>query len=125
MRLPLKKCGKSEKDYADTKEQVTGQVRRHGENDENRMNVIQMKCQSVVETATGREPTKDIPFDHAGIYDSYSFLHHRYVYRIAAGTIVSYLPISSSSPTSLLSDSPLLSSLDLFPNDLQESEYKS
>lgn len=35
MRLPSKKCGKSEEDYADTKEQVT--VRRHGGNDENRM----------------------------------------------------------------------------------------
>lgn len=75
-----------------------------------------MKCQSVVET--GREPTKDIPFDHVGIYDSYSFLPHRYVYRIAAGTVVSYLPISSSSPTSLLSNSLLPSSLDLFPNDV-------
>jgi len=85
------------------------------------MNVIQMKCQSVVETATVRESTKDIPFDHVGIYDFYSFLPHRYVYRIAAGiisTIVSYLPISSSSPTSLLSNSSFLSSLDLFPNDV-------
>lgn len=90
-------------------------VRRHGGNDENRMNVIQMKCQFVVETATVREPTKDIPFDHVGIYDSYSFLSHRYVYRIAAGTIVSYLPIFRSSPTSLLSDTPLLSFLDFFP----------
>lgn len=95
-----------------------------GGNDENRMNAIQMKCQSVVETANVREPTKDIPFDRVGIYGSYSFLPHRYVYRIAAGTIVSYLPISSSSPTSLLSDSPLLSSLDLFPNDVSFVEVE-
>lgn len=99
-------------------------IRRHGGNDENRMNVIQMKCQSVVETSTGRDPTKDIPFDHVGIYDSYSFLSHHYVYRIAAGTIVSYLSISSSSPTSLLSDSPLLSSLDFSPNNVRFGGFK-
>lgn len=48
-------------------------VRRHGGTDENRMNVIQMKRQSVVETAIVREPTKDIPFDHVGIYGSHPF----------------------------------------------------
>jgi len=76
-------------------------VRRHEGTDENRMNVIQMKCQSVVEIATIRKSTKDIPFDHVRIYGFYSFLLHCYVYRIAAGTTVSYLPISPSSPTSL------------------------
>lgn len=128
MRLPSKNVVSRRRgggeDYADSKEQVIARVRRHGGNDENRMNAIQMKCQSVVETANVREPTKDIPFDRVGIYGSYSFLPHRYVYRIAAGTIVSYLPISSSSPTSLLSDSPLLSSLDLFPNDVSFVEVE-
>jgi len=74
-----------------------------------------MKCQSVVETATVQKSTKDIPFDHVGIYGFYFFLPHCYVYRIASGTIVSYLPISPSSPTSLLSDCFFF---NLFPNDV-------
>lgn len=98
-------------------------IRRHGGNDENRMNVIQMKRQSVVETSTGRDPRRYSFWPCRNIWLLLLFIsslcishcrwHHRFLFAY-------FLFISHVSFIRFT----VLSSLDLFPNDVKFAGFE-